>query len=312
MNRQVVDLQQVQAIIEAEQATPSSRAIAVCSAIRARHGDAIKAMLLYGSGLRDENDPDKLLDFYVLIDRYTAIHGWGAKAVGSFLLPPSVHFIEITGPDEKAVGCKYSMISLSAFHRRASGGAFESMLWARFAQPAIIITDDIAVRDDILTTFSRAVSHFADETLPLMQRGGSARDLWVRGLVESYRSELRAENPKARSAELVDLYRGRYEALAAALYGDADNNSITLPTASWTKRQTCRLRWFARRVIGKPMTALRVLKAAFTFDSGLDYVLHKLKSHSGATIEVTNAQRRHPICFSPLLAWKLYRKGAFR
>ena len=60
------------------------------------------------------------------------------------------------------------------------------------------------------------------------------------------------------------------------------------------------------------MTAIRVLKAVFTFEGGLDYVLHKLHSHSGVTIKVTDAQRRHPLCFSPLLAWKLYRKGAFR
>jgi hypothetical protein len=284
----------------------------MCDAIRARHGDAIKAFLLYGSGLRDATDPEKLLDFYVLTDSYTAVHGWGAKAVGAFLAPPSVHFMEIYGPGASPIRSKYSIISLPAFHRRASGRAFEAMLWGRFAQPAIVIADDPDIRNDIVTTLSRAVSHFADETLPLLRHGGSSRELWVRALVESYRSELRAEDPQARSAELVDRYRDRYEALTAALYGDTNTASFSLPTASWSARQTCRLRWAARRAIGKPMTAIRVLKAVFTFDGGLDYVLHKLKSHSGVTIEVTNAQRRHPVCFSPLLAWKLYRKGAFR
>jgi hypothetical protein len=312
MKRHAADLRPVRATIEAEQAAPSPRVVAMCNAIRARHGDAIKAFLLYGSGLRDANDPEKLLDFYVLADNYTAVHGWGAKAVSAFLAPPSVHFIEINGPGATPVRSKYSIMSLSAFHRRTSGGAFEAMLWARFAQPTIIIADDPAIRNDILTTLSRAVSHFAAETLPLLQCGGSSRDLWVRALVESYRSELRAENPKARSAELVDRYRNRYEALTAALYNDTDSSSFSLPTASWSARQACRLRWAARRAIGKPMTAIRVLKAVFTFDGGLDYVLHKLKSHSGVTIEVTNAQRRHPVYFSPILAWKLYRKGAFR
>lgn len=312
MKRPAADLGPVRAIIEAEQTAPGPRVVAMCDAIRARHGDAIKAFLLYGSGLREANNPEKLLDFYVLTDNYMAIHGWGAKAVGAFLAPPSVHFMEINGPGTTPIRSKYSIISLSAFHRRASGRAFEAMLWARFAQPAIVITDDPVIRSDILTTLSRAVSHFAGETLPLLPYGGSPRDLWVRALVESYRSELRAENPLARSAELVDRYRDRYEALTAALYDQKDAGSIGLPTPSWSARQTCRLRWAARRVIGKPMTAIRVLKAVFTFDGGLDYVLHKLKSHSGVTIEVTNAQRRHPVCFSPLLAWKLYRKGAFR
>lgn len=312
MKRQAADLRSVRAIIEAEQTAPSPRVSAMCDAIRARHGNAIKAFLLYGSGLRDADDPEKLLDFYVLTDTYTAIHGWGAKAVGAFLAPPSVHYIEIIGPGATPIRSKYSIISLSAFHRRASGRAFEAMLWARFAQPTIIITDDPDIRDDILTTLSRAVSHFANETLPLLRRGSTSRDLWVRALVESYRSELRAENPQTRSAELVDRYRDRYEALTAALYDQADTSPVRLTAASWSARQTCRLRWAARRAIGKPMTAIRVLKAVFTFDGGLDYALHKLQSHSGVTIEVTNAQRRHPIYFSPLLAWKLYRKGAFR
>ena len=59
------------------------------------------------------------------------------------------------------------------------------------------------------------------------------------------------------------------------------------------------------------MTAIRVINSAFTFDGGLDYILRKLKNHSGAEIEVTEAQRRHPILWSPVLAWKLWRKGAF-
>ena len=312
MTRQEADLRPVRAIIEAEQTTPGPRVDAMCNAIRARHGDSIRAFLLYGSGLRDADDQEKLLDFYVLVDNYTAVHGRGATAVGAFLAPPSVHYIEIIGPGATPVRSKYSIISLSAFHRRASGRALEAMLWARFAQPTIVLTDDPDIRNDIMMTLSRAVRHFANETVPLLRRGSTSRDLWVRALVESYRSELRAENPQLRAAELVDRYRDRYDALTAALYGQSDANSIGLPTASWTARQYCRLRWFARRAIGKPMTAIRVLKAVFTFDGGLDYVLHKLHSHSGVTIEVTNAQRRHPLCFSPLLAWKLYRKGAFR
>jgi hypothetical protein len=55
-----------------------------------------------------------------------------------------------------------------------------------------------------------------------------------------------------------------------------------------------------------------VLKAASTFDAGLDYILEKIASHSGVEIEVTEAQRRHPVLHAPNLAWQLYRAGAFR
>jgi len=30
------------------------------------------------------------------------------------------------------------------------------------------------------------------------------------------------------------------------------------------------------------------------------------------SIEVTEAQRKHPVLWSPVLGWKLWRKGAFR
>ena len=49
MKRHAADLRPVRAIIEAEQTAPGPRVAAMCDAIRARHGDAIKAFL--GKGL---------------------------------------------------------------------------------------------------------------------------------------------------------------------------------------------------------------------------------------------------------------------
>ena len=60
------------------------------------------------------------------------------------------------------------------------------------------------------------------------------------------------------------------------------------------------------------MTAVRVINNAATFDGGLEYVLRKLHNHSGVTIDLTPAQRKHPVLWSPVLGWKLWRKGAFR
>jgi hypothetical protein len=57
---------------------------------------------------------------------------------------------------------------------------------------------------------------------------------------------------------------------------------------------------------------LRLAKAAFTFAGGLDYILWKIARHSGVTAEPTPWQRRHPLMAAPVLAWRLYRRGAFR
>ena len=305
----------VRAILEGEQsASPPPRATAMAEAIRKKHGETVQAFVFYGSGLREADNIEKMLDYYVLTQSYSDIHGKGPKAFASFLLPPSVHFLESVDPDGQPMSSKYSIVSLPAFERRVTGRAREPMIWARFSQPCLIMActhED--VRERLVGDLARAVIHFADQAAPLMAGRMTPRAFWARALAESYRTELRAERPLERASEIVERYGERYDALGEAVFGPVDEDGmITVRAASGVSRQATRLKWATRRWVGKPATALRVLKAAFTFDGGLDYVLHKLKSHSDVEIEVTPHQRRHPILWSPVLAWKLWRRGAFR
>lgn len=306
----------VRAIIAAEQsATPPPRAVDMARAIRAKHGETVKAFVFYGSGLREADNIEKMLDYYVLTGSYSDIHGTGPKAFASFLLPPSVHFLEAEDSAGQPMTSKYSIVSLPAFLRRASGKAREPMIWARFSQPCLIMScHNEEIRKALIDALACAVLHFADEARPLMAGQITARAFWSRALAESYRTELRAERPLERATEIVERYGERYDALGNAVLNAPleTTGPITLAPAPAIKKQLTRLSWAMRRLVGKPATALRVLKAAFTFDGGLDYVLHKLKSHSEVSIEVTPHQRRHPILWSPVLAWKLWRRGAFR
>ena len=70
--------------------------------------------------------------------------------------------------------------------------------------------------------------------------------------------------------------------------------------------------WQGRRLLGKTLNYLRLIKAAFTFDGAVDYVMWKVRRHSGVIVPVSDWQRRHPVLAAPGLAWKLYRRGAFR
>lgn len=305
----------VRAILAAEQsATPPPRAVAMANAITTKHGDTVQAFVFYGSGLRETDNIDKMLDYYVLTQSYKDVHGFSPKAFASFALPPSVHYLEATDPDGAPMRSKYSIMSLPAFLRRAGGHAREPMIWARFSQPCLIMScKSENLREEIISTLAHAVLHFADQASPLMAGKMTPRAFWARALAESYRTELRAERPLERASEIVARYGARYDALGAALFGAVDGDGmINIAPASGFARETTRFKWATRRWVGKPATALRVLKAAFTFDGGLDYVLHKLKSHSDVEIEVTPHQRRHPILWSPILAWKLWRRGAFR
>lgn len=300
-------------IIESEQRPIGDRAEALVAEIRRKHAGAEKALLFYGSSLRAGEASGKMLDFYVLVDSYRDVHGFGLKQLGSFLAPPSVHYCEADGPDGERLRSKYSIVSLSAFRRRARGGAFESMLWARFAQPTILICEDASLRSDLLDTLAHASSHFLSETAPLLKGEVEKTAIWERGLMESYKTELRPEDATGRSKQIVAKHKQRYEQLAMAVFPSTNGDeSLLLADPGPFRRNLCRIRWFWRRVIGKPMGAFRVLKAFFTFDAGLDYVLEKIKSHSGAEIEVSDHARKYPLLHAPVLAWRLFRKGAFR
>ncbi|MEM6556263.1 MAG: hypothetical protein AAF642_10330 [Pseudomonadota bacterium] len=300
-------------IIESEQRPVGDRAEALVAEIRRKHAGVEKALLFYGSSLRAGEASGKMLDFYVLVESYRDVHGIGLKQLGSFLAPPSVHYCEAIGPDGERLRSKYSIVSLSAFRRRTRGNAFESMLWARFAQPTLLICADPVLREDLLETLAQASYHFLGETAPLLKGETETTAIWQRGLEESYKTELRPEDASGRSRQIVAKHAERYARLSRAVFPAANGDvSIQLSDAGLLRRNLCRLRWFGRRMVGKPMGAFRVLKAFFTFDAGLDYVLEKIKSHSGAEIEVSDHARRYPLLHAPVLAWRLFRKGAFR
>jgi hypothetical protein len=143
------------------------------------------------------------------------------------------------------------------------------------------------------------------ETLPLMPTGWQPAALWQRAFTETYRTELRAE--RADQAErLYRTFAERYDRATEAL-GSAVG--VALPAAD---RKRARRRWRARRMLGKTLSVLRLIKASFTFEDGATYLVWKIRRHSGVEAELTPWQRRHPILASSVLAWRLYRAGGFR
>lgn len=296
----------LRAVVRDDQVPVSRAALAMAEAIRARHSGAVRGLVFYGSALRQGEQADKMLDFYVIVSSYKAVHGRGLKQLASFLIPPSVHFLEIRDEAGARLRSKYAIVSEKAFHRRTRGGAFETMLWARFAQPATVISGDPEVHSALIDTLALACRHFADEVRPLLAGPVDPLEPWVKGLAASYRTELRPEKPEARAREIVGRFEARYRRLSSLLFPEG------APQADGMSRAFCRLRWAARQVVGKPMGAMRVLKAAATFDAGLDYILEKVESHSGVRLEVTEKERRRPVLNAPMLAWRLYRAGAFR
>ncbi len=301
----------IQTILAGEYVAPIPRIKAVCQDIRTRHPDRVLGFIYYGSSLRDMEDPEKMLDFYVLVDSYRKTHKNPIRVLLNALFPPAVYYHEMDHENDVKTTCKYSIMSLKAFERRCGPTAFLSTTWGRFSQPCVILFpkgDEIQGR--ILGAREQAVRHMACQTAPLFDGTAKASKFWARGFMESYKTELRPEASEGRAEEIVLRYKERYNAIMEALYGLQDQEGRYTLTPS--SKSASQLKWFLRRLLGKPSAAIRILSSAFTFSGGLDYVQHKLEKHSGVRIDVTESQRKHPVLWSPYLAWKFWRKGAFR
>jgi len=302
-------MRSIQDILRREIAELPPRVAAMCNKIEAAHPGRIQAFIYYGSSLREMDNPEKMLDFYVLVDSYRKTHANPLRAVLNVLIPPAVYYLEHK-EDGVLSSCKYSILSLNAFERRCSGKALLSQVWGRFSQPCALIRPISGeVTDRIITARETAIRHIVSETAPLLGTTTTTpTELWARGFYESYRTELRPESSLERSAEIVERYAERYRDITANLY-ETKGDTLTLPQQNATP---AKLRWFLRRLIGKPATAIRVINSAATFNNGLDYILRKLKNHSGVEYQPTPFERRHYILCSPVIGWKLWRKGAFR
>jgi hypothetical protein len=285
------------------------------AAITTRHGGAVDAVLLYGSYLRGKRDT--LLDFYVLLDDLGAALPRG-HATGNRLLPPNVYYLALPAEAGRpAVRAKYATMTTAQF--AAAMDDFHGYFWSRFTQPAGLVTArDGAVEGRIVVAVCHAVDTFLRKTVPLLDAPITSEALWQRGFALTYASELRSESGDG----VGSLYRqdpGRFDRMLDA-YAHQPGAAVTpapssggyRPASGLAGRGRARAGWALRRVLGKVLSVLRLVKAAGTFDDPLDYLLWKIERHSGIYIQPTERARRHPLIFAWPLLWRLYRRGAFR
>jgi hypothetical protein len=278
---------------------------ALAEAARDRHAPGTVAVLFYGSCLRqpDSTLADNVLDFYVLVDEYRNAYSKSWLAVANRILPPNAFFFEIPWQGT-VLRAKYVVISLTDFERACRRETRNVSIWARFAQPARLVwSRDAAVADRVAHACAEAVLTTLTHVRPLEPETIDATTLWTRALRETYAAELRAEGAD-RAQHIVTADLDRYQRLTTIAL-----ERVGQPTQS---RQAAERDWRRRRLIGKTRHVARLIKDAFTFADGLDYVMWKIRKHSGVTLPVTDWQRRHPLLSAPGLAWRLYRMGAFR
>lgn len=264
----------------------------------ARESDA-EAVLFYGSNLRT-GSLDGVLDFYVL----TA----GSRERGIW---PRVGYREVdVGPAR--LRAKIATVTLATFAAAAGGKLIDTTIWTRFVQPAALVhARDDEARARVVAAVAAAAITAARFAAALGPGEGNADDYWRALFRETYAAELRVE-ARGREEEIIAHGAGRYVTLLPLAWkvGDVpfvrDGSSLLLrlPPATAVRWQRA---WARRRRLGKPLNALRLVRAAFTFDGAARYGAWKIERHTGVRVPITPWRERHPILAAPGILWRVWR-----
>ena len=286
----------LRALVEEELAHPVLPQVTeMAAAIAALYGDAARAVLFYGSCLREARLDGLMLDFYLIVSNYPSAYEKRWLAAANRMIPPNVFPFTADG-----LAAKYAVLSEADFAVLNSPDATTVSVWARFAQPSRLVwSKDAAARDRAVDAVAKAAPTLFDLARPV----AAAHDpmaVWQEGFARTYQCELRAEKT-TRSGSIVEADPDRYARFGAA---------IPL-TTTMTRPATERV-WTKLRKRGKRASVLRIAKASLTFSGGIDYLAWKINRHAGTQIEIKPWQRRFPLVAALFLVPRLLRQGAVR
>jgi hypothetical protein len=272
--------------------TVDPRVRAMAEAIADKHAPASRAVLFYGSCLRERELAGRMLDFYLIVADYRSAYGKSWLAAANRLIPPNVFYFESDG-----LAAKYAVLSEADFHRLNGPETSSVSVWARFAQPARLVWSAGAAAR------RRAIDAVARAAPALLAAAGPQPDeeplaLWRRAFALTYSAELRAER-QGRAQSVVDVDPERYR-------------RFTAPALAAAAAIPGRGNWAWRRVEGKALSVLRLAKASATFAGGADYIAWKINRHAGTDIQLKPWQRRWPLLAAISLLPRLLKTGAVR
>ena len=290
-------------------------ALAAARAVKALGGDAVAAVLFFGSRqTRAGPDRHSAWDFFVVTRGYAPFYralrraGVSHRPAGllAFLnsvLTPSVISLQLSSPEGAPVRAKCAVVSLAHLRREASAQRRDHFILGRLFQPVAILQVDAPERDAILGALVEACRLTVTWVRPWLPERFTL-DEYCRTLLRvSYGAEIRPE-PVARrlqtlgeaqqermrpvySVLLRDLVReGELVEPAPGLYGLARP-----PGAGERRRRAGYFAWSRVRA------TTRWAKHVVTFEGWLDYLLRKAERHSGQEIVLTPRERRLPLVF---------------
>ena len=267
--------------------------VAMADRLRQKH-PAARAIIAYGSTLRDASPQESLIDLYVLVENWGDVSTNPLARWGCRLVAPNVYYVECV-VEAETYRAKYAVMPLAHFTKKLFVATGNPYFWARFCQPARIVwTHDDATGLVVLEALQTAIAT-AHRHAKGLAPTGDFKAQWIALFQNTYRTELRPESAD-RARLIVESNEQHYE----------------LATMFFSSETALQHNWKFKRVHGKFLSVLRLFKAAFTFQGGADYIAWKIKRHSGIDVPLSNFQRRHPLIAAVTLLPALLRKGAVR
>ena len=280
-------------LVRAELSSPvDPRVTAMAQAIAAEYPGSARALLFYGSCLRESELDGLMLDFYLIVSDYTDAYPKRWMAAANRLIPPNVFPFQHDG-----LIAKYAVLSEADFHRLNGAETRNVSVWARFAQPSRLVwAVDETARERAMAAVARAAPTLLAAAGAI--DGEAPLDWWRRAFALTYSVELRAERT-GRAQSVVDADADRYDRFSHPAIA-------AIPTGTRGGA------WGRRRIEGKALSIARLAKASLTYAGGIDYLAWKINRHAGTKIEIKPWQRRWPLVAALTLVPRLIKGGAIR
>jgi hypothetical protein len=296
-------------------AASAPEALVAARAVKALGGDAVAAVLFFGSRQTQAGpDPHSAWDFFVVTRGYApfyrALRRAGAShrpagllAALNCLLTPSQISLALPGGEGAALRAKCAVVSLADLRRETSEHRRDHFILGRLFQPVIILQADESERGpllDVLVDACRVTESWVRPWLP--ER--FTVDEYCRTLLRvSYGAEIRPEPVAARLGTLWAAQRDRMLPVYSVLPRDLAREGALLEPAPGTfaLARACpageRRRLAAYFAWSRVRATARWAKHVVTFEGWLDYILRKAERHTGQRIALTARERRLPLVF---------------
>ena len=259
----------------------------------------LMAIIFYGSALRFNTSDGFLLDFYVILRKLHPSIKNPLMRFFAHILPPNVYYYELER-NGKICRAKVAIITMTAFKKGTSDQCFSPSLWGRFSQPIKLIYYDTERTKGIVTkALSNAIKTFLGNTIKSTEKKISISELWIKGLNLTYGCELRPES-KSKINSIFENNKKRYEQIGKLALEELEIERYGTFEIKWEK-----LKWFLRKYWTRSLNILRLIKAAYTFKGGIEYLVWKLERHRGIKIELTEKEKEKPILSTIKIFFKL-------